>query len=84
MTHKIKLNERFCDAVLEGRKTFEVRKNDRGYQTGDFIQFVPVYDDYTKGEFRHPIKDKTYEITYILSGWNIPQDYVVFSIKECV
>ena len=81
MTHQIKLNEEFCDAVLDGRKTFEVRKNDRGYQTGDYIKFIPVYGQLGV-EFSHPVQKKTYEITYILSGWGIPQDYVVFSIKE--
>ena len=29
-THDLKLNIEFCDAVLSGEKTFEVRKNDRG------------------------------------------------------
>ena len=29
-THNLKLSIEFCDAVLSGEKTFEVRKNDRG------------------------------------------------------
>ena len=29
MTYKIKLRIDFCDAVLDGRKTFEIRENDR-------------------------------------------------------
>lgn len=82
MIHKIKLNEKFCDAVLEKRKTFEIRKNDRGYQTGDYIQFIPIEDDCTLRCIEHPLKDKTYEITYMLNGWGLPSDYVVFSIKE--
>lgn len=82
MTHEIKLREEFCNAVYEGRKTFEIRKNDRGYQTGDYVRFIPVYGDYSQARIPHPLKDKTYEITYILSGWGIPEDYVVFSIKE--
>lgn len=28
-THEIKLRLEFCDAVLNGEKTFEIRKNDR-------------------------------------------------------
>lgn len=82
MIHKIKLNEKFCDAVLEKRKTFEIRKNDRGYQTGDYIQFIPIEDGCTLRCIEHPLKDKTYEITYMLNGWGLPSDYVVFSIKE--
>ena len=82
MTHEIKLSEQFCDAVLEGRKTFEIRKNDRGYQTGDYIKFLPVEDGCSLHYVEHPLKDKIYKITYILSSWGIPQDYVIFSIKE--
>ena len=35
--HELKLGWNFCDPVLSGRKTFELRKNDRGFQTGDLI-----------------------------------------------
>ena len=79
MTHKIKLNEEFCDAVLERRKTFEIRYNDRGYQTGDYIQFVPISGYY---EANHPIKDKTYVITYVLNGWGLQEEYVALAIQE--
>lgn len=41
-THNLKLSIDFCDAVLSGEKTFEVRKNDRGFQTGDLIRFIPT------------------------------------------
>lgn len=35
--HEIKLNTEFFDDVLSGVKTFEIRKNDRGYQIGDLL-----------------------------------------------
>lgn len=41
-THNLKLSIDFCGAVLSGEKTFEVRKNDRGFQTGDLIRFIPT------------------------------------------
>lgn len=40
-THESKLNIIFCDDVLSGEKTFEIRKNDRGFQKGDHIKFLP-------------------------------------------
>ena len=80
MTHYIKLLIDFCDPVYEGRKTFEVRKNDRGYQTGDLVKFSPIDND---GVFvSHPIAEKTYKITYLLNGWGIEANYCVFSIAE--
>lgn len=80
MTHEIKLDISFCDSVYQGLKTFEVRNNDRGYQKGDLIKFIPVGTSSVLLE--HPIKDKIYEITYVLSGWGIKEGYCVFAIKE--
>ena len=78
--HEIKLNEEFCDVVYCGEKNFEVRENDRGYQKGDRIKFNPITNMGLL--FFHPIENKTYEITYVLSGWGIKEGYVVFGIEE--
>lgn len=77
-THNIKLDIHFCDDVLNGRKNFEVRKNDRGYQAGDLVKFIPV-DGYFHEN--HDVQKHTYEITYVLSGWGPKEGYVVFGIK---
>lgn len=74
-THKLKLNIKFCDAVLSGEKTFEIRINDRGFQVGDHIKFISVDD---LGICKHDIIKKEYEITYMLIGW----DYVALAIRE--
>lgn len=79
--HKIKLQHDFCDAVLDGEKTFEIRLNDRGYQKGDRVKFIPV-DAGGLAEVLHAISEKEYEITYILNGWGLENGYVAFSIKE--
>jgi hypothetical protein len=78
--HKIKLREEFADAVLYGDKTFEVRENDRGYQKDDLVQFKVI--DRSLVPISHPITKETYRITYVLNGWGIEQNYVVFSIKN--
>lgn len=78
-THKIKLNEEYCDSVLYGDKKFEVRYNDRGYQTGDGIKFIPV-NEY--GAVNHSIAERTYRITYIHSGMGVEKDWVVLAIEE--
>lgn len=78
-THNLKLSIDFCGAVLSGEKTFEVRKNDRGFQTGDLIRFIPT--DGTSYQ-KHEISEHTYKITYILNGWGIKNGYVVLGIKE--
>lgn len=80
-THKIKLLLNFCDDVLSGRKSFEIRENDRGYQTGDHIKFIPNNNTYPFIS-EHPITNKEYEITYVLNGWGLKNGYVAFGIKE--
>ena len=79
-THKLKLKIDFCEAVLNGTKTFEIRKNDRDFKMGDLINFTPVDNDGEAGY--HKVQNCTYKITYILSGWGLKDNYVVLAIKE--
>ena len=79
MIHEIKLQKEFADAVLSGEKCFEVRYNDRGYQKGDKIKFKVMDGSLTQ---YHPLNEQIFEITYVLSGWGIKEDYVVFGIKQ--
>lgn len=82
-THKIKIDEEFADAVLCGDKNFEIRKNDRGYQKGDHVIFDVVdVSIFGTTHLDHPLNDLEFEITYVLNGWHVEQDYVVFGIKR--
>lgn len=88
-THNLKLSIEFCGAVLNGEKTFEVRKNDRGFQTGDLIRFIPTdgtsyhsLDGTVREHAKHEISGHTYKIIYILNGWGIKNGYVVLGIRE--
>lgn len=81
MTHNLKIRACFADAILSGDKTFEIRYNgDRGFQKGDLVDFLPVNDD--GNLITHAIGLKTYLITYVLAGFGLKEDYVVFGIKE--
>ena len=81
MNHKIKILESFANAVLHGDKTFEVRKNDRGYQKGDTVEFIVLYDSDHLEMTSHPLNKRKYEITYVLNGWGIEDGYVAFGIR---
>lgn len=76
-THELKLSREFQEPILNGEKTFEVRFNDRGFQKGDYVKFW-VTDRRSVVE---PLDEKLFEITYVLSGWHIEPNYVVFGIK---
>lgn len=85
--HLIKLNEKFVTPILNGEKTFEIRNNDRGYNKGDLIKFIVVDNNGIRTKYypfskAFDVETKTYEITYVLSGFHIDKDYVVFSFKE--
>jgi ASC-1-like (ASCH) protein len=79
-THKLKLDIEFCDAVLNGNKSFEIRINDRGFQKGDRIKFTPV-----RGSLPivHEISKAIFEITYVLNGHGLKEDYVCLAIIKC-
>lgn len=37
MEHELKIYPQYFDAVISGKKTFEVRKNDRKFHVGDVL-----------------------------------------------
>lgn len=64
-THRLKIQEQYADAVLNGTQTFEIRKNDRGYEVGDKIVFdVVTNEGYAVGAAaRHPLNGAPTEST---------------------
>lgn len=44
VTHQIKLEAEFFDDALSGRKSFELRKNDRNYKEGDMLEMEEIKD----------------------------------------
>ena len=69
----------FADAILSREKTFEIRKNDEGYQKGDVLVFTVMDTEHFENP-THPLNGKEYEITYVLSGWGIENGYVALGI----
>ncbi|BBN97471.1 DUF3850 domain-containing protein [Sporolactobacillus terrae] len=47
VTHKIKILPEYFKAVAEGRKTFEIRNNDRNYREGDTVVLQEWDGQYT-------------------------------------
>jgi len=87
-THELKTWPQWFNDVLDGTKTFEVRKNDRDFKVGDILllqEFRPLVGTYT---------DRTCmkEITYILNPKldpmrngeleGIQDGYVVLGLKD--
>ena len=77
--HCLKLDIEFCAAVYNGEKSFEIRQNDRGYQTGDVIRFKAVENGQPVD---HPINHATFDITYVLNGWGLKNGFVALAIRK--
>lgn len=44
-THELKIYPKYFEAILDGKKTFEIRKNNRNFHVGDSIvlrEFVNI------------------------------------------
>ena len=80
--HKIKIWQKFADQIASGKKTFEIRKNDRCYKRGDYIEFQVVTNDKTPQIIEHALNNLVFEITYVIAGFGLEEGYVVFSIKR--
>lgn len=75
--HELKIDQEYFEAVKDGRKKFEIRKNDRDYKVGDILVLLE-YDKYYEAFTGEKI---TVEITY-LTGYAQQNDYVVLGIEE--
>lgn len=70
--HKLKCDPMPFLAVIEGRKKFEFRLNDRGFETGDDLELACLD------------KRVLCRVTYILEGplYGVPEGYIVMSIEK--
>jgi hypothetical protein len=76
--HVLKVGPPYFAAVDEGRKTFEIRRDDRDYRVGDLLllsEYLADWDEYT---------GRTCErrVTYVLPGgqFGLADDYVCMAL----
>ena len=76
MKHELKILPEYFDEVVSGRKTFEVRKDDRGFQIGDTL----ILKEWNRG--RYTGREVAVEVTYIYRGNFCKEDHCVMSIEK--
>lgn len=77
-THDLKINQKYYEDVLAGRKSFEVRRNDRNFREKDIV----LMQEYDCGVCKYTGRAVICSITYILSDVaGLSKDYVVFSFQ---
>lgn len=87
--HELKILHEYLVDVDLGKKTFELRKNDRDYQVGDLIRFIDIREDDStanKSRIEPNIDENTlYRITYVLKDvdqYGLDRDYCILAIKK--
>ena len=84
--HVLKTDPAVFQDVLDGKKTFEIRFNDRGYQVGDLI--VLKETKFTGQQMRegslliYTGREMQKQISYILSGYGLQDGWVILGIKD--
>ena len=83
--HELKIKHEYLVEVVMGRKTFELRKNDRDYQVGDLIRFDIKESIFDSPRDIYIDKDTLYKITYVLKDvpqYGLDKDYCILAIKK--
>lgn len=75
-THELKISPEYFSEVINGNKTFEVRRNDRNYSVGDTLLLREfVGNTYTGRNCRCTISYILNHPTYC------PKGYIILAIK---
>lgn len=88
--HILKTWPDYWDAISRGEKTFEVRRDDRGFQKGDTLKLVRMkkrpegnwVED--RDSYNNTPRVLTRKVTYILTGgqFGIEPGFVVMGLKK--
>lgn len=77
--HTLKTWPEYFAAIIDGRKRFELRKNDRDYQVGDLL-VLQEYDPITRTFTKEMIAKR---VTYmIVGGPFLPEDMACMSLED--
>lgn len=78
MRHELKIDPLYFEAILSDKKTFEIRKDDRGFKEKDYLVLKEYSEDKYTGREVEGV------VTYIISSKEFPDglkdNYVVMGI----
>lgn len=84
--HELKCAPDYWDALERGDKNFEVRRDDRGFQKGDYIvlQKYKIGEGFVRCGLSNSKQELCFKITYVLTGGQlgIEPGYVVMGLRK--
>lgn len=80
MLYELKIDLKYYTALSSGKKTFEIRYNDRDYKIGDIIRLCAY--DRIKQVYLTDYDSLLYEITYVLDDYGLMPNYVCLGLKK--
>ena len=77
-THELKIIPEYFEAVVSGKKNFEIRKNDRNFHVGDKV----VLKEWNGAEYTGNQVERY--ISYILFDWQagLKDGYCIIALKR--
>lgn len=77
MTHELKILPKYYDEIIQGKKDFEIRENDRDFKEEDIVILKEFIDGNYTGKYIKAIID------YIFHGgsYGLKKGYCVFSMR---
>lgn len=84
--HALKTWPEFFDAVADGRKNFEVRRDDREFAEGDVLalhRWEPERGEYSRDDTGFPVLQAV-RVTYVLRGgqFGVEPGFVVMGVQR--
>lgn len=80
MIHELKIEPEFFDAVLNGEKTFEIRKNDRDFAVGDYL----ALNEYSGEAKEYTGRATLAKVAYMLKDPQYCKEgYATMGIRRC-
>lgn len=76
--HTVKIAKMYYEDVKSGKKSFELRKNDREYKQGDILRML----EYAEGEWTG--REMIAEVTYLMKDYaGLEEGYCIMALKVC-
>lgn len=86
MIHQLKIESKYFQKIVEGLKTYEVRKNDRNFHVGDYLGLNEITPHPCNADGEHK-ETGNFVLVKVLDVFSdnrfIKDGYVIMSIRPC-